>query len=82
MDGRGAQDQGYELHFIWLLIIITFIAWEIPEGDTFPDIKPFESLATNFCMLWYSSDMKKKWQSNVVFHTYFNQLKTAIQSTP
>jgi hypothetical protein len=26
--------------------------------------------------------MNKLWQSNVVFHTYFNQLKTAIQCTP
>jgi hypothetical protein len=34
-----------------------------------------------FCTLWYSSDMKKKWQSIVVFHAYYNQLKNAIQST-
>jgi hypothetical protein len=26
--------------------------------------------------------MNKKWQSNVVFHAYYNQLKNAIQSTP
>jgi hypothetical protein len=26
--------------------------------------------------------MRKQWQSNVVFHIYYNQLKTAIQSTP
>jgi hypothetical protein len=34
-----------------------------------------------FCTLWYSSDMKKKWQSNAVFHAYYNQLKKEIQST-
>jgi hypothetical protein len=26
--------------------------------------------------------MNKKWKSNVVFHTYYNQLKTAIQFEP
>jgi hypothetical protein len=54
----------------------------MPEGATFPDIEPFEPLATKFITLWYSSDMNKKWQSNVVFHTYYNQLKRAIQSEP
>jgi hypothetical protein len=81
LDYRGAQEQGYEIHFSWLLILITFIAWELPEGATFPKIEPFDPLATKFCTLWYSSKMKKKWQSNAVFHTYFNQLKAAIWST-
>jgi hypothetical protein len=26
--------------------------------------------------------MNKKWKSNVMFHTYYNQLKTTIQSEP
>jgi hypothetical protein len=65
------QDQGYEFHFSWLLILITFIAWEMPEGATFPETELFEPLAMNFTVLWYSSDMAKKWNSNVVFHTYY-----------
>jgi hypothetical protein len=34
-DFREAQDQGYKFHFNWLLILFTFIAWEMPEGATF-----------------------------------------------
>jgi hypothetical protein len=82
LDCREAQDQGYEFHFSWLLILVAFIAWEMPEGATFPDIEPFEPLAMKFSTLWYSNDMNKQWQSNVVFHSYYNQLKVAIQSTP
>jgi hypothetical protein len=82
LDCREAQDQGYEFHFSWLLILIAFITWEMPEGATFPDIEPFEPLAAKFSTLWYSNDMNKQWQSNVVFHTYYNQLKRAIQSEP
>jgi hypothetical protein len=82
LDCRGEKYQGYEFHFSWFLILISFITWELPEGATFPEIEPFEPLALNFCMLWYSSDMNKQWQSNAVFHTYFNQLNNAIQSTP
>jgi hypothetical protein len=78
LDCRGAQDQGYEFYFSWLLILIAFITWELPEGATFLKIEPFEPLTTKFCTLWYSSNMKKKWQSNAIFHTYFNQLKTTI----
>ena len=58
---RKAQDQGYEFHFIWFLILIDFIAWEMPEGMTFLDIEPFEPSVTKFSTLWYSSDMNKKW---------------------
>jgi hypothetical protein len=61
LDCREAQDQGYEFHFNWLLILIAFIAWEMLEGATFPDIEPFEPLATKFSTLWYSSDMRKQW---------------------
>jgi hypothetical protein len=54
----------------------------MPEGATFPDIEPFEPLAAKFSTLWYSNDMNKQWQSNVVFHMYYNQLKVTIQSEP
>jgi hypothetical protein len=82
IDSREVQYQGYDFHFSWLLILNTSIAWELPEGTTFPDIKPFEPLVAKFCMLCYSSDMRKQWQCNVIFHAYYNQLKIAIQSTP
>jgi hypothetical protein len=65
------QDQGYEFHLSWLLILIAFVSWEMPEGVTFSDIKPFESLVMKFATLWYSSDMNKQWQSNIIFHMYY-----------
>jgi hypothetical protein len=60
LDYREAQDQGYEFHFSWLLIIIAFFFWEMPKGATFPDIEPFEPLVARLATLWYSSDMNKK----------------------
>jgi hypothetical protein len=75
LDCREAQYQGYEFHFSWILILIAFITWEMPEGETFLNIEPFESLVVNFSTLWYSSDMNKEWKSNAIFHTYYNQLK-------
>ena len=48
---REERDQGYEFHFSWLLILIAFIAWEMPEGATFPKIDPYEPLALKFTML-------------------------------
>jgi hypothetical protein len=71
LDCCEAQDQGYEFHFSWLLILIAFTIWEMLEGATFPDIELFEPLAAKFTMLWHSSDMGKQWQSNAVFHTYY-----------
>jgi hypothetical protein len=59
IDYRESQDQGYEFHLSWLLILIAFISWEMLKGATFPDIEPFESLATKFSTLWYSNDMNK-----------------------
>jgi hypothetical protein len=82
IDCREAQDKRHEFHFSWLLILINFVAWELSEGSTFPELEPFEPLATMFSTLWYSNDMSKQWQSNVVFHAYYNQLKEAIRSEP
>jgi hypothetical protein len=77
-----AQDQGYEFHFSWFLILIMFIDWEMSEGVTFPNIESFAPLAAKFTTLWYSSDMGKQWKLNVVFHTYYLQLTRAIESFP
>jgi hypothetical protein len=52
------------------LILFTFVACEILEGETFPEVKLSEPLAVRFTTLWYLSDMKKICQSNEVFHTY------------
>jgi hypothetical protein len=82
LDCREAQGQGYEFHFSWLLILIAFATWEMLEGVTFPDIEPFELLVAKFTTLWYSSDMNKQWHSNVVFYTYYLQLKRAIEVEP
>jgi hypothetical protein len=64
------------------MILIAFIAWEMSEGETFPEIESSEPLAAKFTMLWYLSDMAKHWQSNVVFHNYYLQLNRAIESFP
>jgi hypothetical protein len=82
IDCREAQYQGHEFHFSWLLILITFFAWELPESATFSDLDPFELLAAKFITLWYLNDMSKQWQSNVIFHAYYNQLKESIRSEP
>jgi hypothetical protein len=34
-----AHDLGYEFHFSWLIILITFVTWKMPKGATFPEIK-------------------------------------------
>jgi hypothetical protein len=59
-DCHEAQDQGYEFHFSWLLILISFIAWEMLEEATFSEIESSGPLVAKFTMLWYSSDMEKK----------------------
>jgi hypothetical protein len=35
---REAQDQGYEFHFSWFLVLIAFVSWKMSEGATFPEI--------------------------------------------
>jgi hypothetical protein len=60
--------------------LIAFVTWKILEGATFPEIEPLEPLSARFSTLWYTNNMKKLWQSNVVFHAYYQQLKVAIES--
>jgi hypothetical protein len=35
-DCHEAQDLGYEFHYRWLIILITFVAWKMSEGATLP----------------------------------------------
>jgi hypothetical protein len=77
---RKARDMGYEFHFSWLIILITIVTWKITEGATFSEIEPSEPLATRFSTFWYTNDMSKQWQSNFVFHAYYQQLKVSIES--
>jgi hypothetical protein len=63
-------------------VLISFVDWKIPEGSTFLKIEPSEPLAARFSTLCYMTDMSKKWQSNVVFHAYYQQLKVSIESFP
>jgi hypothetical protein len=60
-DCHEAQDLGYEFHYSWLIILITFVAWKMPEGATFPEIEPSEPLVARFSTLWYTNDMTKQW---------------------
>jgi hypothetical protein len=65
-----------------MLILISFVAWDLPKDKTFPEINPFEPLAGNFSTLWHSMDMSKQWKSNAIFHRYYNQLKSSIGGEP
>jgi hypothetical protein len=60
-DCHKAQDLGYEFHYSWMIILITFVAWKMPEGATFLEIEPSEPLVTRFSTLWYTNDMTKQW---------------------
>jgi hypothetical protein len=60
-DCREAQDLGYEFHYNWLIILIAFVAWRMPKGVTFQEIKSSAPLVTLFSTLWYTNDMMKQW---------------------
>jgi hypothetical protein len=55
-----AWDLGYEFNYSWLIILVTFVAWKMPEESTFPKIKPTEPLVAQFSTLWYTNDMMKQ----------------------
>jgi hypothetical protein len=81
-DCQEVQDQRYEFHFSWLLILITFFTWKISKGAAFPKVEPSEPLPARFSTLWYTHDIVKQWKSNTVFHAYYLQLKRTIEAFP
>jgi len=44
-----------------LIMMISFVAWKMPEGATFPEIGSSESLVARFATLWYTNKISKKW---------------------
>jgi hypothetical protein len=63
-----------------MIILITFVAWQMPEEATFSEIEQSEPLDARFSTLWYTNNMTKQWYSNVVFHAYYQQWKVSIDS--
>jgi hypothetical protein len=61
-DFHEAQDQGYKFHFSWLLVLIVFFAWKMPEGETFLEIEPLESMDTRLSTLWYTNEKSNQWK--------------------
>jgi hypothetical protein len=78
-DCREVQDQGYEFHFSYFMVLISFVSWKMLEGASFLEIEPLEPLAVKFSILWYTNDISKQWQSNSLFHAYYQQLKVSIE---
>jgi hypothetical protein len=54
----------------------------MPKGATFLAIKPFKLLAAKFTTLWYLSNMRKQWQTNMFSNTYYLDLKRSIEVEP
>jgi hypothetical protein len=77
-----AQDQGYGIHFSWILILIAFVSWKMLEGATFLEVEPSNPLNERFSTLWYINNMANQWKLNMVFHAYYLQLKRAIEEFP
>jgi hypothetical protein len=76
------QDQGYEFHFSWLLVLIAFVTWKMPKGVAFLEVEPSYPLAARFSTLWYMNDMVKKWRTSAMFHAYYLQLNHTIEAFP
>jgi len=62
--------------------LIAFVAWQMLEGESFPEVEPSESFVARFSTLWYTNDMVKQWKLNAVFHAYYLQLKCTIEAFP
>jgi hypothetical protein len=58
-DYREAQDQGYEFHFSWLLVLIAFVTYTIPKGAKFHEVEPTKTMAAWLSTFWYTNFMAK-----------------------
>ena len=79
---QGQDDENHSFHFLWMLILIAFMAWREPPNTYFPQTEPGARRASKYSSLSESNNQIKKKNNAIVFHEYYNMLVEAIEATP
>jgi hypothetical protein len=78
IDCREAQDKGMELHYAWMLILITLVAWrELKDTQFFVPVKK-PCLAMCDVKLWHTTHKESQLDKNIMFYVYKEVSQTSI----
>lgn len=54
-----AQKQGKTFHYVWLLLLIVLVEWELPEDSQFLSIASDLPEAMKYALLWKTKDAQR-----------------------
>jgi hypothetical protein len=59
-----------EFHYPWLLILISFTAWEEPEDTQFLGLRGKSCVAEKYHNFWFSTNKRRHMDNNVELFLY------------
>jgi hypothetical protein len=66
VDCRDAQDNGYEFHYSFLIILISLVGWQEPKFSAFLDRKG-KCYVARYESLWQAKENKNKQENKTIF---------------
>lgn len=56
MNCHKAQELNKMFHYVWLLLSIVLVVWEILEDSQFPSVTPYLLEVSKYDLLWVTKD--------------------------
>jgi len=75
---RKAQEKSKTFHYMWLLLSIVLVAWELPEESQFPSVMPDLPEAVKYASMWATKDTKRVWDNKIFWNLMEMNIKMAI----
>jgi len=76
------QDNGKEFHYAWILLLISVIAWRLPEDSQFPPQDAYLPEATKFTSLCVTKDPERVMETKIFWVLVEIDLCTVISQRP
>ena len=62
-----AQEEEKTFHYVWLLLSIFLVAWELPEESQLPSVLPNLPEVVKYASLWATKDMEHVQYSKIIW---------------
>ena len=77
-----AQELSKKFDYVWLLLLIVLVAWELPEDSQFPLVAPDLPEAAKYASLWETKDAQRIKDSKIFWILMEMNIHMAINCKP
>lgn len=79
---RKAQDLSKSFHYVWLLLSIVQVAWELPKDNQFPSVVPELPKVVKYALQWATKDPQQIKNNKIFWILMEMNMHMAINRKP